>query len=484
MERLFKSVKIGETSDNIERENKTLQEINDENAKLFVPVLVLYVSIMCIGIIGNAIVIVIYSCRFQLSPRKIFILTLALLDFTTCSVGIPYHVLDILEPYMYRYLVFCKMSTAIILFVHVSSISILISIGVDRYLKICRPFQTQITTRVAKYICGILIFASLVMSIPIFEIYGYSTVKTGYGNITGVECFFSDEYRYNKFPVVYHVVLLSIFVAATIVLFVLYSFICRKLYISRRRLSLDKKTMNSQKTYSGENIMEACMLSSVPSKSQDVKVATNFNGKNTRSKFTINETMKCPAVETGDSGCNRDLHENDEACVDSKSESTKMDLIIDEKREAKENNMEIISMQVLKCKDRCGDRSRGYGFRLISCVLRCKTRINKIQHNESKRRRAIVRALTDKRTLKTTYTMFTITALFILSYIPTFYVTIHGLIDEEFWDRSSENELVLYNILLRSYLINNMMNPVVYGFMDEKFRQECFKMQWPCRRCR
>ncbi|KAL3889962.1 hypothetical protein ACJMK2_002276 [Sinanodonta woodiana] len=480
MERLFKSVKMGETSDNIEQENKTLQEINDENAKLLLPVLVLYVSIMCIGIIGNAIVIVIYSCRFQLSPRKIFILTLALLDFTACSVGLPYHVLDLIEPYMYRYLVFCKMSTAIILFVHVSSLSILISIGVDRYLKICRPFQTQITTRVAKYICGILIFASLVISFPIFEIYGYNTVKTGYGNITGVECFFCDEYRYNTFSVVYHVILLSVFVAATIVLFVLYSLICRELYISRRRISLDNKTLNS-----GENITEACMLSLVSSEIQDRKVATNFEAKNIRSKFPITETMKHTAVETGGSRCNRDLHENDQACVDSKSESTIFDSITDEEREAKEKRVEIISMQVLKCKDRCrGDRSRGYGFRLISWVLRCKTRINKIQHSESERRRAIMRALTDKRTMKTTYTMLTITALFILSYIPAFYVTIQGLIDEEFWDRPSEDELVLYNILLRSYLINNMMNPVVYGFMDEKFRQKCFKMQWPCRRCR
>ncbi|KAL3889961.1 hypothetical protein ACJMK2_002275 [Sinanodonta woodiana] len=148
--------------------------------------------------------------------------------------------------------------------------------------------------------------------------------------------------------------------------------------------------------------MEAGMLSSVPSKRQDGKAATNFDGKNTRSKFTITETMKCSAVKTGGSRCFRDLHENDQACVDSKSESTIFDSITDEEREAKEKWVEIISMQVLKCKDRCGDRSRGYGFRLISCVLRCKTRINKIQQNETKRRRAIVRALADKRTLKIT----------------------------------------------------------------------------------
>ncbi|KAL3889960.1 hypothetical protein ACJMK2_002274 [Sinanodonta woodiana] len=351
----------------------------------------MYVNIMCIGIIGNAIVIVIYSCRFQL------------------------------------YLVFCKMSSTIILFVHVSSI--LISIGVDRYLTICRPFQTQITTRVAKYICGILIFASLVRSFPIIEIYGYS------------RCFFRDEYGYNTFSVVYNAILLSIFVAATIVPFVLYALICRKLYISRRRLSLDKKYMNS-----GENIMEACM-----------KVAINFEAKNTRSKFPINETMKCPAVETGGSGCNRDLHANDKTCDDSKSESTNLDSTQKGKQNVK---IDIVGIEV---------EVTGFVFYLGSCVVKPEsTNCN----------------ITGKRTMKTMYTMLTITALFILSYIPAFYVTIQGLIDEEFWDRPSNDELVLYKILLTSYLINNMMNLVVYRFMDEKFRQECFEMQWSCRRCR
>ncbi|KAK3596557.1 hypothetical protein CHS0354_027012 [Potamilus streckersoni] len=473
-----------EIVENVEQKNKTLQEINDEKAKVLLPVLVLYVSIMSIGIIGNAVVIVIYTCRFKLSPRKIFILTLALLDLTTCSVGLPYHVLDILEPYTYKYLVFCKISTATILFVYVSSISILIIIGVDRYLKICHPFQTQITTRGAKYTCGILIFASLVMAFPIFELYGYSKVKTGYGNITGVECFFSEEYnKNNSFPLTYHVILLTIFVAATIVLLALYSLICRELYITRRRLSLDKEKMNSHKSNSEENIMEAntCMLSSVPSKGQCREAASNFEGKNTISKFPINEIIKSPVMETSGCRCHSDLHENEEACGDSNYESTKFDLINEEVK-AKEK-MKTISIQVLKSKDRCYG-GRCYRFRFISWILRCKTRINKMQHGKSERRRAIMRVLKDKRTLKTTYTMLTITALFILSYLPTFYVTIHGLMDPDLWNRTSDDKMVLYHILLRSYLINNMMNPIVYGFIDEKFRQECFRMPLQCRRRR
>lgn len=33
--------------------------------------------------------------------------------------------------------------------------------------------------------------------------------------------------------------------------------------------------------------------------------------------------------------------------------------------------------------------------------------------------------------------------------------------------------VAVYNIFLRSFVINNMANPIIYGFCDKKFRSEC-----------
>lgn len=45
-------------------------------------------------------------------------------------------------------------------------------------------------------------------------------------------------------------------------------------------------------------------------------------------------------------------------------------------------------------------------------------------------------------------------------------------VDEEFWWDVSDTENILYNFCLRTYFINNMSNPLIYAFLDIRFRRE------------
>jgi hypothetical protein len=68
--------------------------------------------------------------------------------------------------------------------------------------------------------------------------------------------------------------------------------------------------------------------------------------------------------------------------------------------------------------------------------------------------------------------MLTITVVFIVSYLPFIIISILDSIDEGFWDGRTIVESVFLDCMLRLYLVNNVTNPVIYSFWDEKFRRE------------
>ncbi|XP_046567864.1 LOW QUALITY PROTEIN: apelin receptor B-like [Haliotis rubra] len=70
---------------------------------------------------------------------------------------------------------------------------------------------------------------------------------------------------------------------------------------------------------------------------------------------------------------------------------------------------------------------------------------------------------------------FTVTFAFILSYLP--YVVIMTVRSVQTLTFHSDGVwFVTYNILIRSYFISSMINPLVFGFMSLRFRQECFNV--------
>jgi hypothetical protein len=79
--------------------------------------------------------------------------------------------------------------------------------------------------------------------------------------------------------------------------------------------------------------------------------------------------------------------------------------------------------------------------------------------------------------------LFAITIVFVVSFLPHLALMVLTAVDEHFWASLSESEAVLCDLLLRSYFINNMANPIIYGFLDIKFRIECtmlFKTIFRC----
>lgn len=112
--------------------SKELEDLNHEEAKQYVGGVVFVTIIMTIGIIGNAHVLFVYTCRMKPSNHRIFILTLAVLDMITCIIGMPFIIVDLRNPLTFSMVSACKVLRFINYFICASSAFLLTVIAVDR----------------------------------------------------------------------------------------------------------------------------------------------------------------------------------------------------------------------------------------------------------------------------------------------------------------------------------------------------------------
>ncbi|XP_071098629.1 rhodopsin, GQ-coupled-like [Haliotis cracherodii] len=76
-----------------------------------------------------------------------------------------------------------------------------------------------------------------------------------------------------------------------------------------------------------------------------------------------------------------------------------------------------------------------------------------------------------------TFIAFTVTVVFLLSYLPPGIIMAVRSVPDQKWPLSG----VWSRIFLRFYFLSSMTNPLVYGFMSKRFRQECFNVFVPKR---
>lgn len=129
-----------------------------------------------VGIYGNGIVIFVYTKKKDKLTSSVFILALAVYDFLTSSVIMPYTASMIYLRFMILYDPLCKIYMFLITFSVPLSAFLMVAIAVDRYLCICHPFLHLMTKNRARAVIGILsAFAGLlgVLSCLAYSVYQY-----------------------------------------------------------------------------------------------------------------------------------------------------------------------------------------------------------------------------------------------------------------------------------------------------------------------
>ncbi|CAC5386699.1 unnamed protein product [Mytilus coruscus] len=115
-----------------------------------------------------------------------------------------------------------------------------------------------------------------------------------------------------------------------------------------------------------------------------------------------------------------------------------------------------------------------FNFLVIPILLIVYAQILKFLHTHGK---GGVRVKTEK----TTITLLAVSAAFLLSAIPHYSLVVTTRIQKDFNCKMTFSEGLAYYTFVFSILLNNAVNPFIYGFLDTKFQREMRRILKTCR---
>lgn len=408
--------------------DELLTEWNDHKIQLHIPAILYVTVLMILGSFGNTLVCIYYGCKSKRSTKSFFIVTLAAFDLVVCLITMPLDIVDLRFFFIYRNVPGCKIPRFLNHIAAIGSASTLIAIAVDRYKRICKPLTPQLEIRHARIAIVLAGTYSLLVSWPSLIL--YDSVKV---NVT--------DNRNTTIPIIYHAyvcttskaegnkgylwaynsLLLFVLLSATIVLCTLYSLIGRSIYrYKQRRLkytSVKRHAKNLQTTGTLPHLNDECLHGQMPNVPERACV-TN-----------------CDVLEE------ISVVQNNDVTRDDKSDTYTCDVV--QLSEYKLSGSE-------------------------------KSLADSTDENSNSKASNI-------NTVKFTILMLIVTITFIVSYLP--YVALvlwRTLYDDYEWNFLNETELLGFQIGLRSYLLSSVINPLVYGFFNNDFRNFFYRTFCPC----
>lgn len=81
---------------------------------------------------------------------------------------------------------------------------------------------------------------------------------------------------------------------------------------------------------------------------------------------------------------------------------------------------------------------------------------------------------------RTSVIFCTISVVFVISFLPSLALMTLRTISTSFAENLSHGQYVVFSLFLRTYFINNCVNPIIYGFLNRQFRKECIKVFTSC----
>ncbi|XP_060590484.1 uncharacterized protein LOC132745551 [Ruditapes philippinarum] len=390
----------------------------------------------------------------------------------------------------------CKSMRYIHYVVNNSSGLLLLVISVERYRKICHPFKTQLTARQTLYLCYGTIFFSAFIAIPAGVLYGASTIETGVENVTGRQCYVDDDLDQKVLFEIYQSVLMAESVISIVIFLVLYAFIIRKLWISDQFI----QAMRNMQIRSASNTSHETSFSTDCDRDGD-GIDSSYTSNPT--SLTGSKDTQAPFVKNGNNL--RTMLESDVTNKSSSSQSLNTGNGVNEKRpRGKEKSLWRMSRELFKRGDNSNRKPR-------LARAASDTRLNKVKdtrmQNTNKfstltpaerlvmgkmlegKKQSLEKQKTSrpkhmKTTARVTLMLFTVSMVFVVSFIPHLALMIATVEKEGFLENMNEGEMMAYQVFLRSFILNNVANPIIYLFCESKFRHESRELFRKCFLCR
>jgi len=404
---------------------------HDEEKYFITAVLVVFTVF---GSAGNAVVLYVFSTSKDDLVSTLFIIVLAVVDFITCLIIIPFTIVVELVAYRVRFDLLCKIYQFLITSNIPFSALIMTAIAVDRYFCICHPFSRLLTLRRARIVVLVLAtFASLlgIVAALTHGVYQRDRVvanATEHGAVTqstvtlpvsrgNQSKVFHDETVYTGFCEPNELILstpfasafqkcyTAVFVVCLGVVVVLYSVIYRS--VLRQRHKRQEMKAVSVRSYTSGGQCTA------PTFTQEPPIAVRGRSGSASS-----------------ASAQRDNQTEDAVCVEAAPEAVEMVAVI----ESPANDRPAGE----KCSHAAGPTVDA-GVTAAAAAAAQTARSNRIAN------------------IKTAAMLFVVTLVFTVSFLPSLAMTVH---------------LLPYNMtIFYVYFANNVANPIIYSFMNSNFRK-------------
>ncbi|KAI8776594.1 muscarinic acetylcholine receptor gar-3 [Biomphalaria glabrata] len=205
-----------------EERMRYLDELQEVTSQIMIPAMVFLLLLAVTGLVGNSLVLFVYSQRFIRTSTRVYILVIAALDIIANVIGIPGEIYDMFHIWDFDNRELCRARLFFNSFSTLSSAMVLLAVAVTRYRKVCAPYGWQTTVKQSRIISLILVCLGVLFSVPYVIISGKQTKKTDRPDVTGFECTVDDDFADTIWPLLNNGFFLLLYISCSIPLIVLY----------------------------------------------------------------------------------------------------------------------------------------------------------------------------------------------------------------------------------------------------------------------
>ena len=436
--------------------NFSAHGLNAELINILFPVTIFIGIEAVLGFLGNALILCVYAKLYLHCNFRYFVLFLAVYDLTSCFTSLPGEIFSEFHWYDYTCDWHCKTKSYFNVFTVWGSAFTLLLLGFDRYRKVCRPLGRQIQPSLALKLCGAGMFISALVSVPAPILWGIQTYvhKVGNVNITVSICEKSGTYATGSYPFIYvtfvYIVPIGSMMAAISVWNILIArqLFCRSLEIPSNASRTERHRRKFRRNESDSSDFARPSFSFTLSDLRGV-----FCG---RSSFLKSVKRPVPArinSATSISSCElKEMPTREKFyIVTTEEESTVPNT------EPQSNCSDALVKQI-------SHNSSGSNVSLSGVNSAEKVHDGHIFRRKRK-----------------TLIMLILTSVFIITI--SIYIILISLIarNQGLLQTISNTEKVTFFFFLRIYFINCLVNPVLYGLLDPRFRKGLKRIFCSCR---
>ena len=433
-------------------ENKTLiDELNKEETMRMIPVIIFLLVICVFGLCGNGLSLYVFKTHFKPSSSRLFFMYLSGVEIFSCAVLIPIDISSLFQQLMLVSGYLCVGYIFLLVFQVQVAADILIVIALDRWRKICHPFQWQLSYTMSKRLCIVTVLFGVIEALPSLWLYGAHTVHMDVYNITGEECSINDSVRETVYPVVYVIFFWVITIIRITVLSVLYF----KIMITvKQHDKVIQRKINKYKAEGGSLISKSVATPENLDRRKDsnqlgeISKESTINGlENLKTQFSSDSVSD--QNDSLNSHSTSDSNENPRHKPYVERESHDDNAVLGDSKEIPRLNLEV---ERDVDNDIVGDHTRE--------VMTERPRLSTACHGkpDSKRCRTV------------TIVMLTVTVTCMVIYIPYLILASLRAVVKDYECMLSHEERVVYKVFIRSYFMKAIINPLVYGIFDPRFQ--------------